>query len=239
MCMWYLVLIEEVLLKTVMFDVEQFEWRGIDQATRWHFELTKSKPGYDVHHNTRSLDIHIHTQNTYSSAPSRGSSCEPNYYQNRYKQHPKCGSCGLTLQQTFPNWKQKFGHQSKQRYSPKLAANTCNHYPRTFATPAEVSLLKTHRTALLVSSTSENQVDTLGPVKDTKCGFLSLSQSVAANVQCKNAICRFLPILVLAIGRPSSNFRFFLMLLRLPPVCPRLWRESRQIPEQGNNLCQR
>ena len=96
MCMRYLVLIEEVLLKTVMFDVEQFEWRGIDQATRWHFELTKSKPGYAVHHNTRSLDIH--TQNTYSSAPSRGSSCEPNYYQNRYKQHPKYGSCGLTLQ---------------------------------------------------------------------------------------------------------------------------------------------
>ena len=79
-----------------MFDVEQFEWRGIDQATRWYFELTKSKPGYAVHHNTRSLDIH--TQNTYSSAPSRGSSCEPNYYQNRYKQHPKYGSCGLTLQ---------------------------------------------------------------------------------------------------------------------------------------------
>ena len=101
MCMRYLVLIEEVLLKTVMFDVEQFEWRGIDQATRWHFELTKSKPGYAVHHNTRSLDTH--TQNTYSSAPSRGPSCEPNYYQNRYKQHPKCGSCGLTLQQTFPN----------------------------------------------------------------------------------------------------------------------------------------
>ena len=151
-----------------------------------------------------------------------------------------------TANQTFPNWKQKFGHQSKQRYSsnsgnwePKLPANTCNQYPHTFATPAEVSLPKTHRTALLVSSTSENQVDTLGPVKDTKCGFLSLSQSVAANVQCKNAICRFLPILVLAIGRPSSNFRFFLMLLRLPPVCPRLWRESRQIPEQGNNLCQR
>ena len=96
MCMRYLVLIEEVLLKTVMFGVEQFEWRGIDQATRWQFELTKSKPGYAVHHNTRSLDIH--TQNTYSSAPSRGPSCEPNYYQNRYKQHPKYGSCGLTLQ---------------------------------------------------------------------------------------------------------------------------------------------
>ena len=63
MCMRYLVLIEEVLLKTVMFDVEQFEWRGIDQATRWHFELTKSKSGYAVHHNTRSLEFrHTHTK---------------------------------------------------------------------------------------------------------------------------------------------------------------------------------
>lgn len=41
---------------------------------------------------------------------------------------------------------------------------------------------------------------------------------------------RLLPSLVLAAGRPISNFLFFLYLLRLPPVSRRLCRESLEIP---------
>ena len=52
----YLALVEVVLVKTVMFDVVQFEWRGIDQHDGI---LLTSTPGYAVHHNTRSSDKNI------------------------------------------------------------------------------------------------------------------------------------------------------------------------------------